>query len=226
MHLAIIMDGNRTYAKKKKLFPNFMGHFAGKKNLEKLLLEWAKMKEPKHLTLYAFSLYNLKKRNPIERAFIFKLLEQGFKELLDTKEIFTKKIRVSFIGKKQDCPRNMISVMEKVEAATKNHNKKFLNFCICYDGQEEISNAFNQMAVDKIKKADEKTIKKYLYTKNIPSVDLLVRTGGEKRLSGFLLWDISYAEIIFRNETWPEYSIELLQEDIKEFKHRKRRFGK
>ena len=226
MHISIIMDGNRRYAEKKNLFPKFMGHVAGKKALEKLLLNWIKMKEPKYLTLFAFSVFNLKKRNPIEKAFIFKLLEHGFRELLSTKEIFTEKIRISFIGRKQDCPKSLAKLMEQIEDKTKKHSKKFLNFCICYDGQEEIANAFNTMLSKKLKKADEKTIKKNLYTRNLPPVDLLVRTGGEKRLSGFLLWDASYAEIIFRDENWPEYNIALLKQDMTEFKNRKRRFGK
>ena len=224
MHVGIIMDGNRKYADKKKLFPRFKGHLQGKKNLEKFLLDWTKSKEPKYLTLYTFSLYNLK-RNIIEKKFIFHLLEKGFKELLDTKEIFENKIKVSFVGKKEKCPIKLRKLMEKIEKQTEKHNNKFLNFCICYDGHEEIANAFNEM-IGKIKKTDEKTIKKYLYTKNLPPADLIIRTGGEKRLSGFMLWDVSYAEIVFKEETWPEYSYKIFKQDLKEFRKRKRRFGR
>jgi tritrans,polycis-undecaprenyl-diphosphate synthase [geranylgeranyl-diphosphate specific] len=226
MHTAIILDGNRRYAEKKKLFPRFLGHKEGEKTLKRLLLYWFKMKGPKHLSLYVFSLYNLKNRNPIEKHFIFKLFEKGFEELLLTKEIHKQKIHVSFIGKKEACPKSFRELMEKIEDKTKDYKNKFLNFCVCYDGQEEITNAFNNMLKNNIKKADEKTIKKCLYTREIPVVDLVIRTGGEKRLSGFLLWDTSYAEMIFKEETWPEYTPDMFEEDLEEFRRRKRRFGK
>ncbi len=226
MHVAIIMDGNRKYAEKKGLFPKIKGHIEGKKSLERLLKHWVKMEEPKYLTLYTFSLYNLKNRSSIEKKLIFKLLEMGFKQLLKRKDIYQNKIRIYFIGKKEKCPKSLQNLMSKIEEKTKYHKNKFLTFAICYDGQEEILKAFNKMIKEKVKKVDEKIIKKYLYTKELPPVDLMIRTGDEKRFSGFLLWDISYAELIFRKQTWPEYTPKMFENDLKEFKRRKRRFGK
>jgi len=226
MHVGIVMDGNRRYAKKRGIAPNFRGHLYGKKSLERFLKYWIKMEEPKYISLFAFSLYNLKNRNFVERAFLFKLIEGGFRELLETEEIFDDKIRISFLGNRRNCPKSLKGLMKKIENATKSHNGKFLNFCVCYDGQEEIVNSFNSMMKNGMTKADDAVIKKYLYTKNLPPVDLMIRTGGEKRISGFLLWDISYAELIFREKTWPEYTPKMFENDLKEFGKRKRKFGK
>ncbi|MCD6547266.1 MAG: di-trans,poly-cis-decaprenylcistransferase [Nanoarchaeota archaeon] len=226
MHVGIIMDGNRRFAQKEKLFPRFKGHLYGKLALERLLKHWVKMGKPKYLTLYAFSLNNLKKRSTIEKRFIFKLLEIGFKELLNSQDIFKNKVKILFVGKKEKCPKSLQNLMKDIEQKTKNHKNKFLTFCVCYDGQEEIVNSFNNMIKKGVKKADLKTIKKYLYTKDLPQVDLMIRTGDEKRISGFLLWDISYAELIFRKETWPEYTPKMFEDDLKEYEKRKRRFGK
>lgn len=226
MHVGMIMDGNRKYAEKKKLFPKFKGHIEGKKSLERLLEYWIKLKEPKYLTLYTFSLFNLKNRSFIEKKLLFKLLKIGFKQLLKRKDIYQNKIRIYFIGKKRECPKYLQNLMNQIEQKTKQHKNKFLTFAICYDGQEEILQAFNKMIKEKIKGINEKIIKKYLYTKELPPLDLLIRTGGEKRISGFLLWDISYAELIFRKQTWPEYTPKMFENDLREFKRRKRRFGK
>jgi len=220
------MDGNRKYAVKKKLFPKFKGHIEGKKTLERLLNYWAKLKEPRYLTIYTFSLFNLKNRNPLEKKFIYKLLEIGFNQLLKRKDVYENNIHISFIGKKEGCPKSLQNSMKIVEEKTKTHKNKFLTFAICYDGQEEILQAFNKMIEEKVKKANLRTIKKHIYTKNLPAVDLMIRTGGEKRISGFLLWDISYAELIFRKQTWPEYTPKMFENDLKEFRRRERKFGK
>ncbi len=226
MHVGIIMDGNRRYATKKKLFPKFKGHLEGKKALENLLIKWAKLDEPYYLTLYAFSLHNLKKRNLLERKFIYKLLEMGFKEMVDFELIYRDKIRVNFIGDLNSCPKGLRKIMNEISERTKRHNGKVLNFAVCYDGHEEIVSAVNNILSSNIKKASEKTIKHNIYTKNLPPLDLIIRTGGEKRLSGFMLWDSSYAELIFRDELWPEYNYKMFRADLDEFKKRKRRFGK
>ncbi|MCD6576171.1 MAG: di-trans,poly-cis-decaprenylcistransferase [Nanoarchaeota archaeon] len=226
MHVGIIMDGNRRYAKMKKLFPRFRGHLEGKKALETLLKAWIKMKEPKYLTLYAFSLYNFKNRSSLEKKFIFALLKKGFMELLKYEDVFKREVRINFIGDTTKCPKSLLNVIDEVIEKTKNHKKKFLTFAICYDGQQEIVDAVNEILTSKGKKVTVNNFKKYLYTRELPPVDLIVRTGGEKRLSGFLLWDTSYAELIFREETWPEYNVTMLKQDISEFRRRKRRFGK
>lgn len=222
MHCGIISDGNRKYAEKKNIFSKFRGHLTGKRALKKLLLYWAEKEEPKYLTVYAFSLYNLENRSKMEKKFIFKLMEKGSKQLLETKKIFENKIKVLFLGDKEKCPESTRKAMEKVEEKTEKHSGKTLSLCVCYDGQQEIVDAFNKIDG----KATKEKIKNKLHTKDLPPLDLMIRTGGEKRISGFLLWDISYSEMIFRRELWPEYTPEMFEEDLKEFENRKRRFGK
>ncbi len=226
MHVGIIMDGNRKYAKKLNLSPSYKGHVEGKKTLKNILMFWAKQDEPKNLTLYTFSSKNLEKRNKIERTFIFHLLKKGFKELSKNEQIFENEIKVIFIGNKEKCPKSMQKIMNDLEEKTKKHNKKTLAFCVCYDGQEEIVNAFEEIKKKDINKISKKEIKKNLHTSELPPVDLVIRTGGEKRLSGFLLWDVSYSELIFNEKKWPEYTISDFKKDISEFKNRNRRFGK
>ena len=226
MHIGIILDGNRKYAREKKLFPAYKGHIKGKEALENLLYYWVKQKEPKHLTLYAFSLYNLENRSKIEKTFIFHLLEKGFKKILETEEVFKNKIKILFLGKKEKCSKKLQKLMKEIEEKTKNHDKKTLSFCVCYDGQEELVEALKKIKDKKIKNITKETIKNNIYSNELPSVDLVIRTGGEKRISGFLLWDLSYSEIIFKKKRWPEYTINDFKKDIKEYKNRKRRFGK
>lgn len=223
MHVGIILDGNRRYAKKRKI-PPFLGHLYGKKNLEVFLKSWIRMKEPKYLTLYVFSLKNLEKRSKLEKNFIFKILEDGFKELLHEKDIYKFNVNVSFIGKLEKCKKSMIKVMNEVVKKTKKHKRKFLTFCVCYDGQDDIVNAVKLILKNKVN-VTKRTIKKYLYTKNLPPLDLIIRTGGEKRLSGFLTWDSTYSELIFKKVMWPEYKIKMFIKDLNDFKKRKRRFG-
>ncbi len=226
MHIGLILDGNRKYAKKKKLFPAYKGHVEGKKALEKIMFYWAKQKEPKYLTLYVFSLYNLKKRNKIERFFILNLIKREFKKILKVKEISEEEIKIVFLGNREICPKSLRNLMDEIENKTKKHRKKTLAVCVCYDGQEELVEAFKKIKDKKIKNITKETIKNNIYSNELPPIDLVVRTGGEKRLSGFMLWDASYSELIFKKKTWPEYTIKDFKEDIKEFKNRKRRFGK
>ncbi len=226
MHVGLILDGNRKYAKKKKIFPSYKGHTEGKNALEKILFYWAKQKEPEFLTLYVFSYYNLKKRNKLERYFILNLIKREFKKLLDVKEIFDEEIKVVFLGNKEMCPKGLLNVMDEIEKKTKKHKNKTLAICVCYDGQEELVEAIKKIKDKKIKNITRETIKNNIYSNELPHLDLVIRTGGEKRLSGFMLWDSSYSELIFKKKTWPEYTIKDFKEDIKEFKDRKRRFGK
>ena len=221
MHVAIIMDGNRKYALKHNLLPIFKGHEPGKKTLEKLLVHWARKSKVEYLTLYTLSLDNFHKRGTIERNFILKLLQRGFDNLAEHEVVHEQKINIKIIGERKILPKYLKDSIKNLENKTKDYKNKFLTLCVAYDGQQEIINACK-----KTKSATIRTFKKYLQTKDVPSLDLLIRTGGEKRISGFLLWDVSYAELIFRKQLWPEYTPQMFEADLKEFKRRKRRFGK
>jgi len=222
-HLGIIVDGNRRWAKKKGL-PAFKGHEEGAKTLEKIL---KKLKETsiKVVSLYVWSLKNHEKRSVMERKKIFQLLRVFFNKLFKTLE--KEKIKVVFSGRWQET--EMKDFIKNILDKTKNFENKIINFCFMYDGQAEIVDAVKKIISKNIPKESitEEVIKENLYTKNLPPLDLIIRTGMEdgKRLSGFLLWDSSYAEFIFHNTYWPDYTEEMLIKDIEEFNRRKRRMG-
>jgi tritrans,polycis-undecaprenyl-diphosphate synthase [geranylgeranyl-diphosphate specific] len=227
MHVGIIMDGNRRYAEKMGIHPRYRGHLEGKSTLEKLISEWVNnMKEPKYLTLYSFSLYNLKNRGVIEKKLLFSLLKEGFKELVAMPDIRKNKVRINVIGNMSECPKGLKSVFSEAMEATKNYKGKVLSFAVCYDGQDEILNAVKKIISNNVKRIDKNTFEKYMFSYGLPPLDLVIRTGGEKRLSGFMLWGSSYAELIFRDVLWPEYTPAMFRKDILEFHNRERRFGK
>lgn len=226
-HIAIIMDGNRRYAKKHKL-KSWEGHEVGKKTLKKLVLHWLNTKI-ENLTVYALSLDNLKKRSSTEKKFLFALLAEGFDELLKEPKIFKKQVNVGFLGRWDLIKyKELRKSIQDIKKATKKFNKKSLNFAIAYDGQDEIVQACKGVVKSKISsnKIDSKIIKKHLYSSKLPPVDLLIRTGGDQRISGFLLWDISYAEFYFTPLLFPSFTPKQFDKAIKEFKKRQRRFGK
>jgi tritrans,polycis-undecaprenyl-diphosphate synthase [geranylgeranyl-diphosphate specific] len=227
-HVAIIMDGNRRWARSHGL-PEFLGHREGKKNLERILQASLDV-GIKILTLYSLSLYNFYKRPKEEFNYLMNLFKKGFDELLNDKRINKNKVRVSVLGKIELLPDEVKRAIKKVVEKTKNYGNFFLNFCIAYDGREEIVNAVRELCKkykhNSISEIDENAVKANLYTCNFPAPDLIIRTGKEKRLSGFLLWDSSYSEILFSDKYWPEFSKEDFLKAILNFQKRERRFGR
>ena len=226
-HIAVIMDGNGRWAKKKgknRLF----GHQNGIKALKKLIEESARL-NISYLTLFAFSTENWK-RPKKEISTIMRLIVLVLKKELKT--MMDNKIKLETIGDLEKLPENVKSNLIKTVNKTKNNNKLTLTVAINYGGKEDISNAF-KLLLEKVKnniispkKIDELIINNHLYTRNLPDVDLLIRTSGEQRISNFLLWKIAYAELYFSNVLWPDFNEKCLHDAIISYQNRERRFGK
>lgn len=226
-HIGIILDGNRRFSKKLMMKP-WQGHEWGAKKIEKLF-DWCKEYRVKEITLYAFSIENFD-RPKEEFDFLMKLFEKELKRLLDDKRIVEEKIKINFIGRINMFPKSLQEVMNKLMEKTKNNNKFIANFAMAYGGRAEIIDATKKIAEQvksgklDINKINEETFNKNVYLESNP--DLIIRTS-ESRLSGFLLWQGSYAEIIFLpNKLWPEFEKKDFAECLQEYSNRQRRFGK
>ena len=218
-HVAIIMDGNGRWGLRNKKSRN-AGHKAGLKTVEKIIKETIKNKI-KLLTLYAFSTENWK-RPQKEIKFLFNLLENFLKnKIADLNE---QKIRLKIIGKK-NFSNKLNSLLVRSEKKTSKNKKLQINLALNYGSKTELINAFKESIKNK-ENINEKNLKKYLETKNIPDPDLLIRTGNTKRLSNFLLWQLAYSEIFFEKKLWPDFNEKDYNKIIKKFKKIKRNFGK
>lgn len=224
-HVAIIMDGNGRWAKNRGL-KRSRGHKEGAKNLEKLAL-YANKIGIEVLSVYAFSTDNFK-RSSDEVEYLMKLLVDYFNNKLDN--VIKKGIKIVISGRKDNLKKEVLDAIENVIEKTKNNQNGLLNICINYGGQEEIVDAslkiHNLLLENKIKKEDinRDNFLKYLYN-DLPPIDLLIRTGGENRLSNFMLYQASYAEIIFNQVYFPEYDEKKFQKDLEIYSNRDRRFG-
>ncbi len=226
-HIAIVLDGNRRFARRLMAKP-WKGHEFGKEKVKKLL-NWCSELGIKEVTLYAWSVENFN-RPKQEFDYILKLFKDAIEEAMTDRAIHEKKIRINFLGRLYMFPKDIQDSMRRLMDLTKGYGGHVVNFCMAYGGRQEIVDASKKMAADlesgKIKADDvnEETFKKYLYTPDEP--DMIIRTGGEKRLSGFLLYLSSYAELFFLDKMWPEFEKEDLVECIDEFRRRERRFGR
>lgn len=223
-HLAIIMDGNGRWAKKNML-PRTAGHYKGVEVLRNITI-YANKLGIKCLTVYAFSTENWK-RSKEEVSYIMSLPKIFFESYI--KELMENNVRVMIIGQKDLIPNETMSVIDDAIETTKNNTGLILNFAFNYGGRDEIVNAAKNYALDyangKANELDEQTFSNYLFTKDLPEVDLIIRTASEQRLSNFLLWQAAYAEFVFVDELWPEFSNEVLDRCIQEYNNRKRNFG-
>ena len=226
-HIGIILDGNRRWAKKRNLDVNF-GHLVGYENLKKRLFDFFDA-GVHYLSIYALSLENVKRRKPEEIEYIYKIMIKAVDTVIEESIVKKDKVKFSIIGKVSMLPQETKQKLEELIEFTQKHDKNFINLCIMYDGQEEIVDAVKEIIHKKIPAEDVNTdlIKKHLYTKDFPPVDYLIRTGMDDgaRISGFLLWDLSYAEFKFRNDFWPDYNKDMVFEDLEEFVNRNRRLG-
>ena len=218
-HVAIIMDGNGRWGLRNKKSRN-AGHKAGLKTVEKIIKETIKNKI-KLLTLYAFSTENWK-RPQKEIKFLFNLLENFLKNKIE--DLNKQKIRLKIIGKK-NFSNKLNSLLVRSEKKTSKNKRLQINLALNYGSKTELINAFKELIKNK-EKINEKNLKKYLETKNIPDPDLLIRTGNTKRLSNFLLWQLAYSEIFFEKKLWPDFNEKDYTKIIKKFKRIKRNFGK
>ena len=229
-HIAIILDGNRRWATENELNP-WLGHKKGAETVERLL-DWCEKLGVKFVTLYTFSTENFR-RSPEEIEEIMRIAEEKFRKLLMDERIHRNKVHVKVIGRVNLLPQSLQQLIGDVENATANYDSQFLNFAFAYGGRAEIVDATKSIA-EKVKNGelnlgdiDESTVEKYLYTSHMPKQepDLIVRTSGEERLSGFLLWQSAYSELVFLDVYWPDFRLIDLLRAIRTFQKRKRRYG-
>jgi len=220
-HIAIILDGNRRWAKKKGK-PISYGH---KKGFDKIkdLLQWSIDLGVKEVTMYCFSTENFK-RDKKEVNYLFELFRKQFDSFSKEDVIHKNKVRIDVIGRLNMFPKDMQAKMKDIMKKTKKYNKYKLNFALGYGGRAEIVDAFKKIIKKKIKKIDEKTILNNLYLKDEP--DLFIRPGGEKRISNFLIYQAAYSEMVFTDKMWPEFSKQDLKKCVKEYDKREIRKGK
>ena len=219
-HIAIIMDGNGRWGLKKYNDRN-KGHYYGLQNINKVIKNCIKL-HIKYLTLYTFSTENWNRpKKEIEYLFfLFKFFYQK-----NFNKINKNNIRIKFIGDLKNIPADLKVIIKKIQEKTKNNNRITVVFAFNYGAKSELINAFKKIHKNKKNKISEQLISNNLYTKNMPDPDILVRTGGEKRLSNFLLWQLSYAELFFIEKSWPDFNFLDLKKIVNKFSDIKRRFG-
>tara|TARA_Y100000590_G_scaffold70869_1_gene77653 strand:+ start:8592 stop:9272 length:681 start_codon:yes stop_codon:yes gene_type:complete len=220
-HVAIIMDGNGRWGLKERNSRNY-GHLKGLNTVQMVIKSSISQKIP-FLTLYTFSTDNWK-RPENEINFLFDLIRKSLKKNL--KKIIKQGIKIKIIGKKRGLPNDIINTINLIESKTAKNKRIFLNIALNYGSKEEIINAFKNLISDKNRKINIENLEKKLYTKNSPPPDILIRTGGAKRLSNFLLWQLAYTEIFFLDKLWPDFNENDFNNIILRFKKIKRNFGK
>ena len=225
-HIAIIMDGNRRWAKNKGL-PVSLGHKEGAKTLEKIV-RYAKSIGIKYITVYAFSTENWK-RSEEEVSTLMNLILNYLESY--SKRANSENIKVNILGSRQGLSEKMVDLIDKCMERTKNNTGITFNIALNYGGRDEIVKAVKNIA-QKVKENEinieditEQTISDNLYTQNQPDPDLLIRTSGEIRLSNFLPWQLVYTEFVFVDKNWPDFSKEDLDKAIEVYQNRNRKFG-
>ena len=221
-HIAIIMDGNGRWGLKKYKDRN-KGHYFGLQNINKIIKDCIKIKI-KYLTLYTFSTENWN-RPKKEIDYLFFLFKYFYKKNFN--KLNKNNIKIKFIGNLKNIPKDLKVIIKKIQDKTKNNSAITVIFAFNYGAKSELVNAFKNIIKNKnkVNKINEDLINNNLYTKNIPDPDILIRTGGEKRLSNFLLWQLSYAELFFINKNWPDFNFFDLKKIINTFRVTKRKFG-
>lgn len=224
-HVAIIMDGNRRWAKKNGLLP-LKGHQKGCENIRSLV-PYIINKGVKYLSIFAFSTENFK-RSTEEVKYLMDLFVNWFNK--ECENIHNENIKIIFSGRKENLRPDVLKAMEYVTEKTKNNTKGILNICLNYGGQQEIVDATKKISESvangllNIEDINEQTIYKYLYNE-LPPIDFLIRTSGEERISNFMIYQLSYAEFYFTNALFPDFNKDEFEKAIDKFNTRERRFG-
>ena len=215
-HVAFIMDGNGRWGKKRNKGRNF-GHLNGVKTVKKIVEYSVKFKIP-IVTFYVFSTENWK-RPQSEINFLFKLITNYFKKELN--HVISNGIKINIIGNLKKLPVKIKKTLKDVSTLTRNNKKIIVNLAINYGSKNEIIHAAKKIK----KKINIKSLENNLYTKNLPNPDILIRTGGHKRLSNFMLWQLAYTEIYFLDKLWPDFNYNDFKKVVFNFKKVKRNFG-
>lgn len=219
-HIAIVLDGNRRFAKKLMLEP-WRGHELGANKVENLF-EWCSEIGIKEVTLYCFSIENFD-RPEREKKFLMDLFKKEFSKYLDDEKIMKNGIKIRFAGRREMFDSELQNLMRKLEEKTAGNSNFIFNFCMAYGGRQEIIDAVKKLE-ENGEEISEENVMKNLGISSEP--ELIIRAGGEKRTSNFLMWQSAYSEWIFLDKTWPEFTREDLIQCISEFNSRERRFGK
>jgi len=228
-HIAIIMDGNRRFAKELGLSWE-AGHIFGREKLEEVL-DWCFDLEIKVLTIYAFSTENFA-RSEKEVKTLMSLLKNELEKVREDSRIHKNKVRVQILGRLESLPKDIQQSAKAIMSLTKSYKSYYLNIALAYGGREEIIHAMQQMGSDikkgklKVKNISTDTVSSYLYTRGLPDPDLILRTSGEERISNFLLWQLAYSELYFSDVYWPAFQKRDFLQAIRAYQQRKRRFGK
>ena len=214
-HIAFIMDGNGRWGKNKNKGRNY-GHLKGVETVKKIVGSSIKLKIP-FITFFVFSSENWK-RPKTEIKFLFKLIKSYFHKEIDN--VIKQGIKINILGEINELPSDLKKTLIKCENITKKNKNINVNLAINYGGKNEIL-----MAIKKSKKISLKNLEKNLYTKNMPDPEILIRTGGNQRLSNFMLWQLAYTELFFLKKLWPDLKLIDLKKIIKKFKSIKRNYG-
>ena len=220
-HLAIIMDGNGRWANQKNQQRVF-GHEKGAQTAKKIIDDCVKRGIP-HLTLYTFSKENWSRpKEEIDTLMV--LLSTMLQK--ETENMLRNNIRFNIVGKIEDLPDKTRDWVLSTKEKTKNNTGLILTLALSYGGRQEIVDAFNSLIKSDVKIINEEILKNHLYCPELPDPDMIIRTGGEYRLSNFLLWQSAYAEIYVCNKNWPDFDVEELEKALQEYEKRNRTFGK
>ena len=214
-HVAFIMDGNGRWGLKKKRGRNY-GHLKGVETVKKVVTSAIKLKIP-IVTFYVFSSENWK-RPKTEISFLFKLIKQYFSQEIEN--VLSQGIKIKIFGNEKKLPPDLKKILKKIIKLTKKNKKIIVNLAINYGSKQEILGA-----AKKTKNFNLKSFEKNLYTQNMPDPDILIRTGGHRRLSNFMLWQLAYSELFFLDKLWPDFNQKDLKNILTSFRKRKRNFG-
>ena len=215
-HIAFIMDGNGRWGRKKGRTRNF-GHLKGVEAVRKIVKSCIKLKVP-IITFYVFSSENWK-RPKSEIQYLFNLIKNYF--IKESLSIVNQGININIFGKINNLPSEIKVILKKIMSSTKNNKRIIVNLAINYGSKYEILHSVNKTK----KKINLKTLEENLYTKNLPHPDILIRTGGHKRLSNFMLWQLAYTELFFLDKLWPDFNTNDLTKIIKKYYKIERNFG-
>ena len=223
-HIVLFPDGNRRWARKKGL-PALRGHQKGYQNF-KDFLKWCQKKGVKVLTVFGFSTENWK-RSDKEVNYLMKLFGDGLKKKNEIKKFQKAGVRVKIIGQKKRLPKSLQKTIASVEKLTKKNTNFYLNLAVSYGGRWDIVQAIKKIISKKIpaKDINENLVENLLSTAGLASPDLIIRAGGERRFSNFVLWQAAYSELYFSPKLWPDFSEDDFEKALADYARRQRRFG-